>query len=913
LIETKIHKTFYFLIFSLLLLIRITISQDLDSITLSKSYQSQPLKTVLEELENQLNVKFSYLDKHIKGQLVTVHFKNKQLAEALRLILKDTELSFEIYIKSRDIVLYPSRRQSGIEDDLLGYTLKGKVVDKLTEEPLAYANLHLKGTKRGSVSDSSGLFAFLNVSAKTDTLQVHYIGYASKEIPASVSHEKDLLKIKMDQSPLLTEQITITGDKDRSFKISEDQAGRLEFSPLAIDFIPSTGNADFQRTLQLMPGISAGYDKPSELRILGGDRNHNLIFLDGIPVVVKPELYFGMLNPFHQRAIEDVKVYKGGYSAGYGDCLGGVIEMTGNSVQDNQFNFGIGMDPFQVNGFIQIPISKRLKWFFTVNRSFDNIDKGMIYEDIYTAAKEQYVTIHRTVDWSASVSSTDNHYSFIRAMSKVCFEASTKDKFSITFYSGKEKELSETINNTGDKKYQFETTWKWKNTGLSLKWNHRWNSNINSHIAVIYSNEFRPLDYLASRYELSDLQNTSLRGYFYQHRMKNVIVKNSNSINCKWMELDFGGELLKTNFTYEEKNKTERPYADHPFNNILYFQYKRKDEISNAVFYLQTKWNFSRKIDLGLGMRAVNYNVLTREYEFINLPHRQYKPDVNVMPRVSFNLSLSDNLTLNSSWGRYYQYFYTITDLGGEKSNMYDIWWHADEKLPSIYADHTIIKLTYKRSFYRFHIGIYYKNLKWINIHLDNIPFYFNTGQSDMIINEDKDLFYYGSGTAKGIEVSIQKTHGKFTGWFGYNYGKVTQQFPEINNGKPFPPVYHRPHEIKIAACMSIRNWRFTAVGVYASPVQSSESEIVYTNASGITKYDLNLSAYQRMDVNISRMFKNFIFMDWELGISVLNVLNHKTLLSRVIDMDPDSNYQYIRERRMLPFIPLVFLDLRYR
>jgi hypothetical protein len=390
LIETKIHKTFYFLIFSLVFLIRITISQDLDSITLSKSYQSQPLKTVLEELENQLNVKFSYLDKHVKGKLITVNFINKKLPEALRLILKDTELSFEIYIKSRDIVLYLSRGQSGIEDDLLRYTLKGKVFDKLTEEPLAYANLHLKGTKRGGVSDSSGLFAFLNVSAKKDTLEVHYIGYKSREVPASVSNEKDLLKIKMDQSPLLTEKITVTGEKNRSFEISENQAGALQFSPQDMKSLPSIGGSDYQRVLQLMPGISGRNDKPSELSILGGQSAHNLVYLDGIPVCTKPNLYFGMLNPFHARAIENVKVYKGWYPAQYGDCLSGIIELTGNTVGEDQCNFGLGADLFQTSAFIQMPITNKLKFFSAVNLSFDKIKSGSIYRDIYSVGRLKY-------------------------------------------------------------------------------------------------------------------------------------------------------------------------------------------------------------------------------------------------------------------------------------------------------------------------------------------------------------------------------------------------------------------------------------------------------------------------------------------------------------------------------------------
>jgi hypothetical protein len=61
---------------------------------------------------------------------------------------------------------------------IYGQTLKGKVVDSQTNEPLAYVNIGILGKNIGTVSDVSGLFSLtLPNIAKEDTLRVSMLGY----------------------------------------------------------------------------------------------------------------------------------------------------------------------------------------------------------------------------------------------------------------------------------------------------------------------------------------------------------------------------------------------------------------------------------------------------------------------------------------------------------------------------------------------------------------------------------------------------------------------------------------------------------------------------------------------------------------------------------------------------------------
>lgn len=72
--------------------------------------------------------------------------------------------------------------------------IKGKVVDAISGEPVLYANVMLKGTLLGEVSDTNGIFSIEAKTKITDSLRVSAIGYHSQTISA---YTKDSIFIKM--------------------------------------------------------------------------------------------------------------------------------------------------------------------------------------------------------------------------------------------------------------------------------------------------------------------------------------------------------------------------------------------------------------------------------------------------------------------------------------------------------------------------------------------------------------------------------------------------------------------------------------------------------------------------------------------------------------------------------------------
>jgi hypothetical protein len=55
-----------------------------------------------------------------------------------------------------------------------------------------------------------------------------------------------------------------------------------------------------------------------------------------------------------------------------------------------------------------------------------------------------------------------------------------------------------------------------------------------------------------------------------------------------------------------------------------------------------------------------------------------------------------------------------------------------------------------------------------------------------------------GNGEAKGMELLIEKTSGKLTGWASYTLMYNTRQFAQINHGRVFPSRYDRRHNFNL-------------------------------------------------------------------------------------------------------------------
>lgn len=89
------------------------------------------------------------------------------------------------------------------QDDL---NISGRVTDSSTGEPLIGANIQVKGTNRGTLTNASGNFTL--TAPANGTLVVNYIGYERKEVPVN---NQSTLNIALAVSATALEQVVVVG------------------------------------------------------------------------------------------------------------------------------------------------------------------------------------------------------------------------------------------------------------------------------------------------------------------------------------------------------------------------------------------------------------------------------------------------------------------------------------------------------------------------------------------------------------------------------------------------------------------------------------------------------------------------------------------------------------------------------
>lgn len=249
--------------------------------------------------------------------------------------------------------------------------IRGVVVDFKTNQPLAGANVFIKGTNVGAAADKDGRFFFNFDAAQNFTLVASFMGYKKFEREFAPSADLSNLKIEMQVDVFQGEEVVITGVASKREKaVAEVAVARVSASQLTV-------TNSYQDISQLVTGKIPGVKiEPSSGNVGGGIRfnmrsaagingdEQPLVFVDGIRVDNSqfrgsPNNRVGgqgisMLADLNPEDIENIEVLKGpAGAASYGTSgSNGVVLIT---TKKGQFvpglPKGISLDYKMVSGY----------------------------------------------------------------------------------------------------------------------------------------------------------------------------------------------------------------------------------------------------------------------------------------------------------------------------------------------------------------------------------------------------------------------------------------------------------------------------------------------------------------------------------------------------------------------------------
>ncbi|MBN2288611.1 MAG: TonB-dependent receptor [Candidatus Glassbacteria bacterium] len=810
---------------------------------------------------------------------------------------------------------YAQAAGAGRPASLPGNNIAGYIRDAETNEALPFANVLVKDTKYGAATNANGYFVVVGAPAVVCTLQVRYVGYATREIVVDNTRSAGKpLEVKMERVVVEIDGITV--EEKVQMLDATGKVGELALSPPELITLPTVGEVDVFRSLQLLPGISGVSDGSSGLYVRGGTPDQNLVLFDGM-TIYHVDHFFGLFSAFNADAIKDIRVYKGGFPAEFGGRTSSVVNLTGKTGDVNKLRYGAGMNLLSGHGVVEVPLMDNLTFLLSARRSYTDVVQSSLYNKLFDFISGEGRTrvagaggpdAPGAADISQGTENPD--FYFFDLNSKVTFTPTPQDIFTLSIYSGRDN-LAQAQSLTGqtfgyvssdrlfedpDASLNTEQLTRWGNSGLSGKWSRKMSERLYSHLLVSHSTYFSKYDMNRAFTSNSVLDSLNwFRGTATTSREDNELRDLSVHLDNEWhlsnshdLKLGLGVSGYNVHY-YATLNDTTR---------LLW----RQTEAMQGNFYLQDLWKLTPDLELTAGIRGTYYDQTASVYQ---------------EPRASVVYALTGNVRLKGAWGRYYQFVNRITNenvLEGSR----DFWILADDDLEPSFAEHWIVGTSYENDDFLLDLEAYYKDLDKIVEYSRRASY--GVGMSE--VNPNLELlqgtgFFQGTGFARGVDILAQKKTGRLTGWIGYSLGKVRYEFPQLNNGRPYPAPHDRTHELNIVGKVSLGNWEFSSTWVYASGKAYTVPESQYylefkdgTSRSYIHISDMNsyrLPEYHRLDLSISRSFETKS-TSYVLGFSIFNLYNNKNIWYRQFNLETVP--VAVTDVKMLSFTPTVYFQV---
>ncbi|MEL0651554.1 TonB-dependent receptor [Algibacter sp. TI.3.09] len=213
----------------------------------------------------------------------------------------------------------------------------GSIVGKLTDkeynnEPLAFANVIIKGTTTGTTSDFDGFYALNNLEAKAYTIIVSFVGYETQEIPVTVVAGQELkLDVVMSASAASLDEVVITTTTRRASETAlllEQKKAVVIKESIGAERLSKIGVSDAAVATTKIAGVSKS-EGSGDIYIRGlGDRYLSTT-MNGLPIPSDDVNNKNInLNLFSTNIIENVGISKTYSTSSYADQTSGNVDIT---------------------------------------------------------------------------------------------------------------------------------------------------------------------------------------------------------------------------------------------------------------------------------------------------------------------------------------------------------------------------------------------------------------------------------------------------------------------------------------------------------------------------------------------------------------------------------------------------------
>ncbi len=795
-------------------------------------------------------------------------FKSQQINEdTLNTEEKSITQSEERYLTGRKADVLQTLRigKQGLAGSRSRVTIRGRITDEQTGEPVIGATMYLEEMQSGAATDQNGFLSMVLKPGHYNAVFA-YMGMETKKYLLDVLSDGDF-HIEMKKSVFEMKEVVVLGD--RQMNIRSKDAGLEKISAKRIKEIPMMmGERDILKVSEMLPGIVSVGEGSAGLNVRGGNYDQNAFYINHIPIYNTSHL-FGFFPAFNADIVKDFSIYKGHIPVRYGGRLSSVFNIIARQGNRKQFTARGGISPAAANLLVEGPLKKDKSSFLLSGR--------YLYSD-WILRKINDPVIRTSTAGFNDLSASWN-YDFRK--SQLSFFA---------YHSQDDFHLSD-IN-----------FFQYSNNGASFGFSHNFSTSVRGEFSVTGSqyafsttDQQEPSAAYKHAYQIGDYE-------FNADFIHDLNTKNT---------LHYGGGITY----YKLDRGTVLPYGDKSLRSAIELG---KEQGAESALYISDAYDFLPWLTINGGFRVSLFNPigpktvytyapgLPKDVRYINdtLQFNKGKvikwyvePDI----RLAFNIRTDANGSVKIAFNQMHQNLFVLNNTIALAPNSQ--WKLADYYLKPARSNQvsagvfrTIASLGWETS-----IEFYYKKTVNYPEFVDGADFLNNPLVETTVLP--------GNQHAYGLEFLLRKSGPRLEGWLAYTYSRSIvkvdgkQPWERINNGLAYPANYDIPNVLN-----TVINYHFsrrvTASGVVTyqtgKPVTYPES-IYYINSIPYVDYsdrnEYRIPDYFRIDLSLTlegNLRRNKLLHN-SLIFSLYNVTGRENPYSVYFKLDNGriKSYQY--------------------
>lgn len=606
-------------------------------------------------------------------------------------------------------------------------TIRGKVMDENTRQPLAGANIVITSLKKqkGTVSGKEGNFRLEEIPVGRQTLRVSFIGYhpVSLDNLNLTSGKELLLTIELEEKAFKTKEVVIKGEKDKADAQNEmATVSARVFSVEESERYAGSLN-DVSRMAFNFAGVRGGNDAVNDIIIRGNAPIGLLWRLEGVDIP-NPNHFGefgstgGPVSMLNTNLLSNSEFYTGAFPAEYGNAYSGAfdLQMRNGNNQKYEFLGQIGFNGAELGA--EGPVSREKGSSFLINYRYNNL--AVFHELGIELGTGTGVPVYQDVNFKLNFPGSRNGPLSI-------FGVGGLNRINIL---GSESESSDNQNFYAPESFDIQDQNRTGVLGLNKLWFLGNNTFLKLNLAGTHFKDGTKVD------TVTDFEKDKTRDFYNQRFIRNKAF-GSLILNHKFNARNlFKGGVYSSHYFFNLRDSFYRAFSDE------YITLTNFEGDANLIQpFLSWKFKISKKLSLISGLHGMYFTLNDR---------------FALEPRMGLEYKLNNINQFNFGYGYHSRllpleiYFNKVESATGETS-------YPNKDLDFIKSHHLV--LGYDRFItngVRLKTEVYYQYIPQAAVNDDPSPYsILNTGS----FRFDDPLIMKNGGTGEnyGLEITFEK------------------------------------------------------------------------------------------------------------------------------------------------------------